>query len=451
MPNHKWSSPKIKKNVMKIYSLLTALILSCLLNSADAQGLLKRLGNKAAEMAGDRAVNKTVDAADKKAVIKKKDKGTSKDDAAEAQADEKEASAETKKDKPAEPRQNAKAYSKFDFVPGEKIIFAEDFQQDVVGEFPLKWFTNGSAEVVELEGHEGKWLMPMGGSILTPTMTIPKDFTLEFDIYVNLAMNTSASLPGWKFELYANGEKTKRLSGSEPFNMTNRITIDNDYYDRQLTVDLESLENKKQKARGKETMAGWNPTNFGTVVHVAMWVQDERVRVWYNQNKIYDNPTGSPANANFNQLLLSAGKKKDGEAGFYLSNFKLAVGAPDTRNKLMVEGKFSTTGILFDSGSDKIKPTSAGTLKEIAGMLKSDASVHFKIIGHTDGDGNAAANLTLSKKRAEAVKKALVADYGIIESSLETDGMGDMKPVADNKTSLGKAQNRRVEFIKKQD
>jgi OOP family OmpA-OmpF porin len=117
----------------------------------------------------------------------------------------------------------------------------------------------------------------------------------------------------------------------------------------------------------------------------------------------------------------------------------------------LVEGKFTTTGILFDSGSDVIKDASGGTLKEIAGLLKSDPAVKFRIIGHTDGDGNPAANLALSKKRAEAVKKALIKDFGISEATLETDGMGDTKPVADNKTPLGKAQNRRVEFIKQKD
>ena len=74
--------------------------------------------------------------------------------------------------------------------------------------------------------------------------------------------------------------------------------------------------------------------------------------------------------------------------------------------------------------------------------------VKIKIIGHTDSDGTDAANLELSKKRSDAVKAALVKDYSIEESRLQTDGKGESVPVGDNKTKEGKAQNRRVEFIK---
>ena len=57
-------------------------------------------------------------------------------------------------------------------------------------------------------------------------------------------------------------------------------------------------------------------------------------------------------------------------------------------------------------------------------------------------------NLDLSKRRAAAVKAALVSDFGIDESRMQTDGLGETKPMTDNKTSEGKAQNRRVEFVK---
>ena len=95
-----------------------------------------------------------------------------------------------------------------------------------------------------------------------------------------------------------------------------------------------------------------------------------------------------------------------------------------------------------------IKPESNGVLKEVAEAIKSGAGIKIKIIGHTDSDGTAAANLELSKKRSEAVKAALVKDFGIDASALETDGKGETVPVGDNKTKEGKAQNRRVEFIK---
>ena len=114
----------------------------------------------------------------------------------------------------------------------------------------------------------------------------------------------------------------------------------------------------------------------------------------------------------------------------------------------MTEGSWSTTGILFDVNSDKIKSTSYGTLKEIATVLSENADVKVKIIGHTDADGDDTKNLELSKKRAASVKEALSKEFNIDDSRLQADGMGETKPVGDNKTLEGKAQNRRVEFVK---
>ena len=139
----------------------------------------------------------------------------------------------------------------------------------------------------------------------------------------------------------------------------------------------------------------------------------------------------------------------DAEHPYYLTNLRLAVGAPDTRSKLITEGKWVTHGILFDVNSADIKAESYGTLKEIANVLKENADVKVKIVGHTDSDGDENKNLDLSKRRAESVKNTLTKEFGINESRMETDGMGETKPVSKNDTPAGKANNRRVEFIKK--
>jgi len=131
-----------------------------------------------------------------------------------------------------------------------------------------------------------------------------------------------------------------------------------------------------------------------------------------------------------------------------LGNIRLAVGAADTRNKLITEGKFVTRGILFDVNSDRIKPESSGALKDIANVLKENAGVKVKIVGHTDSDGDDKSNLTLSEKRAAAVKNHLVKEYGIDEAGLTTEGKGESQLSDKNPTPEGKANNRRVEFIK---
>ena len=87
-------------------------------------------------------------------------------------------------------------------------------------------------------------------------------------------------------------------------------------------------------------------------------------------------------------------------------------------------------------------------MKDNANVVTENSSLRVKIIGHTDSDGSDADNLALSKKRAESVKASLAKDFGIDVSRLETDGKGESQPVDKNTTTEGKANNRRVEFIK---
>jgi outer membrane protein OmpA-like peptidoglycan-associated protein len=87
-----------------------------------------------------------------------------------------------------------------------------------------------------------------------------------------------------------------------------------------------------------------------------------------------------------------------------------------------------------------------GTLNLIVDILKNNPEIGFEIQGHTDNVGAPARNLSLSQQRSEAVRQQLVG-MGVEASRLTTTGMGDTKPIADNGTVEGRANNRRVEFI----
>jgi OmpA-OmpF porin, OOP family len=82
-------------------------------------------------------------------------------------------------------------------------------------------------------------------------------------------------------------------------------------------------------------------------------------------------------------------------------------------------------------------------------VLKENADLAVTIVGHTDSDGDDAKNLDLSKRRAASVKGMLTAEFGIAAERMETDGKGETQPTNKNDTPAGKANNRRVEFIKK--
>jgi outer membrane protein OmpA-like peptidoglycan-associated protein len=186
----------------------------------------------------------------------------------------------------------------------------------------------------------------------------------------------------------------------------------------------------------------------GRPVHIAVWRQRQRVRIYMNQEKVWDMPRAAAATAKFNSLIFFV-PGGCGNCEYYLANLRVATGAADTRNKILSEGKWVTHGILFDVNSDRIKPESYGTLKEVAGVLGESADVKVTIVGHTDSDGDDAANMDLSKRRAASVKATLASEFKIDASRMDTDGKGETQPIDKNDNAAGKANNRRVEFIKK--
>lgn len=110
-------------------------------------------------------------------------------------------------------------------------------------------------------------------------------------------------------------------------------------------------------------------------------------------------------------------------------------------------GKASIYGIYFDTGKSEIKPESEPSLKEIAKMVQADSKLKLYVVGHTDNVGTFDSNLKLSKDRADAVVKALVAKYSIAASRLQPFGAGPTAPVSSNLTEEGRAKNRRVELV----
>ena len=120
--------------------------------------------------------------------------------------------------------------------------------------------------------------------------------------------------------------------------------------------------------------------------------------------------------------------------------------------KVMAEG-ISTTGhvaiygIYFDFNKSDVKPESEPALNEIAKLLSSNPNLKVFIVGHTDNVGGVDYNMKLSQARADAVVKALTTKYKLAPQSLKAYGVGQLAPIAPNKTDEGRAKNRRVELV----
>ena len=332
------------------------------------------------------------------------------------------------------------SYSKFDFVPGEKVVFFDDFSQDNVGDFPALWNTNGSGEIVTTNLYPGRWLKFISrNSIWTDALLkLPENYTIEYDVIP--IKGTEGGMAGYGFRLLQSINAKAFDHGSVPGKAGLSFYLE--YYGRPgYRTYINGPEGEGLGLTGyKDDREMY--MKMDQLYHVSIWVQKARVRIYVNENKLFDLPKAFPVPS----VKMDRVRFEDGAA--MISNVRIAVGAPDMRNKLLTEGKIISYGIYFDVNKDVVKPESYGSLKEIAAVLNENPDVKIKIVGHTDADGSDAANLDLSKRRAAAVKNELVKTFGINASRIETDGMGETKPVAANDSPSNKALNRRVEFIR---
>lgn len=331
------------------------------------------------------------------------------------------------------------------FKRGNIILFEDNFSRDAVGDFPAKWNTNQGGEVKNLTGYDEKWLrVPAGSSInLELSKPLPPNFTIEFDMIV------PADIP-LRMAAFALGEKPERLG----------YTLASEHSYAFMLYSNEKINNKaiEYGLRGDDNLKRFRKkynVPLNKKIHAGIVVNNnERIRLYLDGVKMTDAPRGfSPKLAkSFFFNAMTHGGTNSKKNYFYVSNVVVAETGTDKRSLVMKEllekGTFTTSDILFDSGSDKIQASSANILNQIGEAMKTAPNAQFLIIGHTDSDGSDSANQILSQKRAESVKNYLVEKFNINGSKLMCVGKGESEPVSSNNTAAGKAQNRRVEFKK---
>ncbi|MBE0539079.1 MAG: OmpA family protein [Ignavibacterium sp.] len=329
------------------------------------------------------------------------------------------------------------ASSKYDFVPGERIILFDDFSQDAVGDFPALWTANAPGEINSLSITPGNWFnlnSSDGNYFLLKNVDFPKNFIIEFDI---VPKKTGGRIAAGLL-LYGEEKHKEMDNNAHPGNGGIMISIEKENWN---TWGYKTGEN--ELITGKSTV---KPVVAEKVNHVIIWVQGRRLRIYHEQAKVLDMPTNIYDGVKLNRLCFRL--SRGASSGSYISNLRITDAAPDMRSKLLTEGKLISYGIYFDVNKDVVKSESYGTIKEIASVLTENPEVKIKIVGHTDSDGDDKSNLDLSKRRSASVKNVLVKEFGIDAARIETDGKGESQPIAANDSAPNKALNRRVEFIK---
>ena len=346
--------------------------------------------------------------------------------------------------------------AKSDFVPGAVTLFEDKITGEQVGEFPSKWnLIEGNCEVSKLGGETVISLPPATtqdeyvDSQIQPLMKniynyLPEEYTIEFDWYVYAKQDDCNDIKVYGRAGDKGGEEAFQVSLScedDPkFQGTSRIFFRNAVTDNNSEVD--ASYNLKKNA--------WN--------HFALSFNKRALKVYVNGYRIANIPNAKPANCmTLWSISRYLGNGLQNKKGTQFKNFRIAKGAvalydqntTDAVAKAIAEtGKFVTNNILFETGKADLKAESMPEIQKVADYMKKNPTARFLVVGHTDNVGNAASNQTLSENRAKSVVAAL-AKLGVDDFNLKAEGRGASEPVADNKTTEGKAKNRRVEFIKK--
>jgi outer membrane protein OmpA-like peptidoglycan-associated protein len=316
------------------------------------------------------------------------------------------------------------SWSKFDFVPGDKVIFSDgpDIMEEN-GEFPSRWDTDsGQSEIASVDG-ENVILFIDGNPKIMPYLKnanedyLPDVFTIEFDLYRAAGSN--------RFFCQLYDTKNQRANNNE-----------------EITIGYNYISCGDFKAEYPGMNYTWQDKSRWMHISIAytkgklkMYMDDVRL---INIPRYAANPTGFTLNAYF---------ANRGEGlGYFVKNVRIAKGGVKYYDRVMQDGKIICNGIRFDVNKATLKPESMGPINKICELMQKKPEIKFSVEGHTDSDGDDNKNQQLSEQRAQAVMQQMVA-MGISADRLSSKGFGESQPIDNNATPEGKANNRRVEFV----
>lgn len=321
-------------------------------------------------------------------------------------------------------------WAKFDFVSGNEVIFEDNQTEEENGEFPSRWdLVEGRAENAHFDFSNVIYFMS-GDSKIIPFLENPNEdylpdvFTLEFDAWFEKDEYAN-------YEVYFFDQKNQEYMDIQPVQIySNMISL-------YLNNNFKGFYPGTQEEYAEEGM--WR--------HVSMAFNKRSLKVYLDDARVLNVP-----NLGINPQGITIGVDAFNTAGIkgvnrFVKNVRLAEGGTKLYDKYLQDGKIVASGIRFDTNNSNLKPESMGVINRINRIMNENPEINFSVEGHTDSDGEEIFNQRLSEERAAVVLDKLVA-MGIDKSRLKSKGLGENAPITSNETPEGKANNRRVEFVK---
>jgi outer membrane protein OmpA-like peptidoglycan-associated protein len=320
------------------------------------------------------------------------------------------------------------SWSRFDFVPGDTVIFEDAPSRDEEnGEFPSRWdLVKGQVEIANVDG-ENVLMFIDGNPEIIPYLKnssedyLPEVFTIEFDYYRPASGN--------RISIFLYDRKNQRGGDGN----------------RYIDINYNKISDQLDDVTGEHPDRDYTWNDKGIWTHISIAYTRGKLKAYMDDVRILNIPhySGNPTGLSIQAYWADLGEGKP----FYFKNIRIAKGGVKYYDRVLSEGKIIVNGIKFDINQATLRPESLGPINNIFELMQKNPSLNFSVEGHTDADGDDQYNQMLSEARAQTVKDQLIG-MGIAPQRLKHKGWGESKPIDSNATPEGKANNRRVEFVK---
>ena len=319
-------------------------------------------------------------------------------------------------------------WSKFDFIPGDEVIFEDGPSgHEENGEFPSRWdLVKGQVEIANVNG-ESVLMFIDGAPAIVPYLKnskedyLPEIFTIEFDFY--------KPVNGNRISVYLFDDKNQNKANSAMY----------------MDIGSTRVDEKLAEVNGQIPGIDYSNDQDARWMHISIAFTTGKLKVYVDDTRVINIPhySGNPSGLTLQAYWAELKEDKP----FYFKNIRIAKGGVKYYDRMLSDGKIVVNGIKFDVNKATLKAESMGPINEIFNLMQKNPEINFSVEGHTDSDGDDVNNQTLSVARGKTVMDKLIT-MGIASNRLKSTGFGESKPIDNNSSAEGKANNRRVEFVK---